>query len=137
MTGFDIQFEPVNMVMIDESKGANPSIIASVVGPYNSILSILSIKGDPLVVHHSKIDWKSHKTSPRFKFSASAEVLMDSPDAEYNQPEIFSRITNLVARLGPIVDVDKMLSFERNFNDLSLLSSFADELLKPMNVEPT
>ena len=135
VTGFDIQFETVNIIMIDERKGANPSIIASVVGPYSSILSILSSKRDALVVNHSKVDWESGKTNPRFKFSASAEVLVDNPDAEYNQPEVFSRVTKLIARPGPIVDIDKMLSFERNFNDLSFLSSFADDLLKPMSIE--
>lgn len=132
VTGSDLQFEPIVIVMLNEASRKNVKLVIDVPGPLNGVLSILEMKNDPLIMHKSKLPMKSKTAWQKglgIVVPDESLVLTDDPNADYNQQRVFSQLTRLIAVSAPIVDADKMLNFEKSFNDSLVLSTFADDLL--------
>jgi len=130
--GSDLQFEPIAIVMLNERSRKNVRVIIDVPGPFNTVLSILEMKKDPLIMHKSKLSATSRSSWSKGLSVAVPDkprVLTDDPHADYNQKNVFSKLTSLIAESAPIIDADNMLSFERSFNDSQILSTFTDDLL--------
>ena len=138
-TGSDVQIEPISIVMMNTESTKNVRLIIDIPGPLNVVLSILEMKGDPLIVKKSlALDQPRKKWLKGLAIAASNEprALTDDPHADYNQQKVFSQISQLIANTAPVVDSEKMLSFERTFNDSHILSTFADDLLLSLKAAP-
>lgn len=125
ITGHEVNFDAAQL-NID---GDLSTLVAF--GSYCEILSILAMKKDPLVMSRNTLATRISQSGkvPRPKSPTS---LNDDPGTPYNSFQNFSKVTAQIASMGVVPNYEKLHSYEKNFNDLSVLSSFADELLSPL-----
>lgn len=132
---FQPEFESVNILVIEENLSKKSKVMVDIAGPYCAILDILQSKKDPLIVQRSRIDWPPVKSRASLPTPKVPETLTDDPASMYNNPAIFTKLTKVIASSVPVVDIDKMLSFERTFNDSMKVSSLADDLLTQLVIK--
>lgn len=127
--------ESITILFINGPASKKSKIIINISGPYSSILDILESKKDPLIIQKSRIDWPATKGRLSLPFTNSPEILTDNSSSAFNQPIIFTKLTKIIAGSAPMVDAERMLSFERTFNDSKKVSNLADDLLTQLVVK--
>lgn len=127
--------ESINILFINGTSSKKPNIVIDIAGPFSSILEILESKKDPLIVQKTRVDWPANRGRSNIPITKKTEILTDDPSSVFNALTVFTKLTRLLARSAPMVDIEKMLSFERTFNDSKKVSSLADDLLTELIVK--
>jgi hypothetical protein len=109
---------------------SNPTMLVMLTAADSTILEILQSKKDPLTRRIETVELNIPKKG-EFKFQNKSEsyLFTDAADSICNQPIFFDGFTKLLLEYGIVIDSDKMISFESNFNDEKKLSELTLSLL--------
>jgi hypothetical protein len=133
VTGEDIGAEPVSAMFLSERSKKYSNLLVTVPGPLNTVLQIMGAKKDPLLRPASMLLEGGFLRPVKVQIGTGPEALTDNPQASFNNKETFDDLTQtLISTRIPIVDPDRMLSFESTFEHSQMLTSLTDELLQPM-----
>lgn len=109
-------------------------VIAINQGPFAVILGILASKRDPLVRKFNPESGPIGRPQYRLSTTNSPHLINDAPEMEYNRPGTFSKFTSALLKYpsSHLVDSEKMLQFEKSFQDTDRLAALANELVNPL-----
>lgn len=126
----DVENRELNLYVIS-ALAKSPQFFVDVPEPFATILDILESKKDALILNRGKLEPRT-KADVRLKNLKAPILIDDDPEAEFNQPALFDPYTKFMAGIFPVIDYDKILAFEKSFDDAAQLERLTDELLKPM-----